>query len=162
MTIQDRAQGWLKPGFHARFREILLHTMARHDLVCPIYCLMPDHLHLLWMGISSDTYQKRAAKFFREQINPLLGRSLSGARFQKQAYDHVLRQSERGADAVREMAWYIQQNPVRAGLVTEASEWPYLGAMLPGYPTLHPLQEKYWERFWKIRSAMIERNRGDS
>ena len=63
---------------------------------------------------------------------------------------------------MREMACYIQQNPVRAGLVAEASEWPYLGAMLPGYPTLHPLQEKYWERFWKIRAVMIERKRGNS
>lgn len=138
MTIQDRAQGWLKPGFHARFREVLLHTLARHDLVCPIYCLMPDHMHLLWMGTSSDADQKLAAKFFREHVNALLHRSLNGIRFQKQAYDHVLRQSEQGADAVREMAWYIQQNPVRAGLEVEESDWPYLGCMVPGYPTFHP------------------------
>jgi len=162
MTVQDRVEGWLKPGFHARFREILLHTMARHDLICPIYCLMPDHMHLLWMGVSNDSDQKQAAKFFREHLNPLLARSVPGTRFQKQAYDHVLRQSERGPDAVREMAWYIQQNAVRAELVTAASEWPFLGSMLPGYPTLHPLHEKFWERFWKIRTVMIERTRGDS
>jgi putative transposase len=161
MTIQDRAQGWLRPEFHARFREVLLHTMARHDLVCPIYCLMPDHMHLVWMGVSHDSDQKLAAKFFREHVNALLHRSLNGIRFQKQAYDHVLRQSEQGADAVREMAWYIQQNPVRAGLVVGASEWPYLSCMVPGYPTFHPLQEKYWERFWKIRAAMTEQKRGD-
>lgn len=161
MTIQDRAQGWLKPGFHARFREVLLHTLARHDLVCPIYCLMPDHMHLLWMGTSSDADQKLAAKFFREHVNALLHRSLNGIRFQKQAYDHVLRQSEQGADAVREMAWYIQQNPVRAGLEVEESDWPYLGCMVPGYPTFHPLQEKYWKRFWKIRAVMIEQKRSD-
>jgi hypothetical protein len=59
------------------------------------------------------------------------------------------------------MAWYIQQNPVRAGLVLEESDWPYLGCMVPGYPTFHPLQEKYWERFWKIRAAMIEQKRSE-
>lgn len=28
MTMEDRTEGWLKPGFHARFRELLLHTMC--------------------------------------------------------------------------------------------------------------------------------------
>lgn len=159
MTIQDRARGWLKPGFHARFREVLLHTMARFDLVCSIYCLMPDHMHLLWMGISDASDQKKAAKFFREHVNHLLDRSRKDTRFQKQAYDHVLRQSEKGADAVREMAWYIQQNSVRAGLVKEATEWPHLGCMIAGYPTLHPLDVGYWEKFWRIRAALVEARR---
>lgn len=159
MTTENRVTGWLKPGFHARFRELLLHTMARFDLACPIYCLMPDHMHLLWMGISDASEQKKAAKFFREHVNHLLDRSLKGTRFQKQAYDHVLRQSEKGADAVREMAWYIQQNPVRADLVKEEADWPYLGCMIAGYPTLHPLDEGYWEKFWKIRAALVENHR---
>jgi len=160
MTLDQRRTGWLKPGFHARFRELLLHTMARHHLLCPVYCLMPDHLHLLWTGVAEAADQRKAARFFRTHVNALLGRTLPGARFQKQAYDHVLRQHERGADAVREMAWYILQNPVRAGLVTRAEDWPHLGAMLPGYPTLHPLEEGYWDKFWKIRAARIEEGRG--
>ena len=156
MTLDRRKTGWLTSGFLAGFRELLLHTMARHHLVCPVYCLMPDHMHLIWMGVATDADQRKAARFFRAQVNALLERHLPGARFQKQAYDHVLRQHERGADAVRGMAWYILQNPVRAGLVKRAEDWPNLGAMVPGYPTLHPLEEGYWERFWKLRAAMIE------
>jgi putative transposase len=156
MTLDQRKTGWLKLGFHARFRELLLHTMARFDLVCPVYCLMPDHMHLLWMGVSDSADQRAAARFFRRQVNELLDRSLPGARFQKQAHDHVLRQHELGADAVRETAWYVLENPVRAGLVEKAEEWPFLGSMLPGYPTLHPLGESYWDTFWKIRAAWID------
>jgi putative transposase len=159
MTVENRSTGWLRPGFHSRFRELLLHTMARFELHCPIYCLMPDHMHLIWMGISQASDSKKAAKFFREHVNHLLDRSQQGTRFQKQAYDHVLRQSEKGADAVREMACYIQQNSVRAGLVKDEADWPYLGCMLVGYPTLHPLQEGYWEKFWKIRAALLEKHR---
>ncbi len=159
MALDRRATGWLKPGFHPLFRELLLHTMARHHLLCPIYCLMPDHLHLLWMGVAEEADQRKAARFFRQQVNDLLDRSLPGVRFQKQAYDHVLRQHEKGPDAVRGMAWYILQNPVRAGLVSRAEEWRYLGAMVPGYPTLHPLEERYWDKFWKIRAALVERGR---
>ena len=46
----DRATGWLSDGFHARFRELMLHAAAREGLFCPTYCLMSDHLHLVWMG----------------------------------------------------------------------------------------------------------------
>lgn len=160
MTLEDRVTGWLKPGFHTRFRELLLHTMARHDLICPIYCLMPDHMHLLWMGVAEDAEQKSAAKFFRQHVNDLLDQSLEGARFQKQPYDHVLRQNERGPDAGRALAWYVQHNAVRAKLVIHESEWPYLGCMIPGYPTLHPLEEGYWDKFWRIRATILERKRG--
>ena len=155
MTIDRRRQGWLTAEFHLRFREVLLHTLSRHDLISPIYCLMPDHMHLLWMGISHDSDQKNAARFFRRHVNTLLDQSLTGTRFQQQAYDRVLRQSDTGPDAVRDLAHYIQQNPVRAKWVQRPQDWPYLGSMIPGYPSLHPLDDDFWTRFWKIRSQQI-------
>jgi REP element-mobilizing transposase RayT len=154
MTIEGRATGWLRAGFHPTFRELLLHTMSRYDLVCPVYCLMPDHLHLLWMGVAADADQRTAAKFLRQHMNALLERYLPDTRLQKQAYDHVLRQEEKGPDAVRAVAWYLLQNPVRAGLVDTMESWLDLGCMVPGYPTLHPLEEGYWENFWKIREVI--------
>lgn len=53
-TIKNRQTGWLIPIFYYKFRELLTHTMFRHELTCPIYCCMPDHVHLLWIGISED------------------------------------------------------------------------------------------------------------
>lgn len=155
MTIDQRRQGWLGAELHLSLRETLLHTMVRNDLICPIYCLMPDHMHLLWMGTSTRSDQRKAARFFRTHVNV----QLHPARFQKQAYDHVLRQSEKGPDAVRETAHYIQQNPVRAGIVQNASDWPFLGAMLPGYPAMDPRTSEFWPLFWKIRSHRIAANR---
>ena len=72
MTARDRATGWLIPVFYYKFREILTHTMFRYGLTCPIYCCMPDHIHFLWIGITDDSDQRVAAKFFRKQINPIL------------------------------------------------------------------------------------------
>lgn len=57
MPISGRAQGWLNDRFHASFREMMLHTAAREGLLCPAYCLMPDHVHLVWMGLRRDTDQ---------------------------------------------------------------------------------------------------------
>jgi REP element-mobilizing transposase RayT len=67
-TAQDRRSGWLDAAFHARFREVQLHTLARYRLLCPIYCLMPDHLHALWAGLSPDSDQDRAASFFHKHL----------------------------------------------------------------------------------------------
>ncbi len=57
LALFDRARGWLSEGFHERFRELLLHTAAREGLLCPVYCLMPDHVHFVWMGLRLDTDQ---------------------------------------------------------------------------------------------------------
>lgn len=46
-----------------------------------------------------------------------------GIRWQKGFFDHVLRTAESYS-----AKWaYVRQNPVRAGLVAEADDWPFLG-----------------------------------
>jgi len=154
MTIHNRACGWLDAAMHARVRELLLHTMARHTLVCPVYCLMPDHGHFLWMGICDHSDQRSAARFFRRSWNlALAGR---GARLQTQAYEHLLRDSERGPKAFESTAAYILNNPQRAGLVADVLDWPFAGSILPGYPDLPPLgSDDFWRMYWKI----LERER---
>jgi hypothetical protein len=34
--------------------------------------------------------------------------------------------------------------------VKHPGEWGFLGAIVPGYPFLHPLADDFWEMFWKI------------
>jgi len=65
MTIEQRKKGWLVPIFYHQFREVLTHTMFRYGLCCPIYCCMPDHLHLLWIGVLEGSDQRNAVKYFR-------------------------------------------------------------------------------------------------
>ena len=72
MTMEERSRGWLSPAFHQRFREIQLHTLSRYRLLCLCYCLMPDHLHLLWAGLDIDSDQDKAATFFRKYLNHAL------------------------------------------------------------------------------------------
>ncbi len=61
LTIEDRKTGWVVPVFHYRFRELLAHTMFRYGLCCPVFCLMPDHMHLLWVGILDSADQRVAS-----------------------------------------------------------------------------------------------------
>ena len=69
---------------------------------------------------------------------------------QVQAHDHVLREEERKRGAFASVCFYVMANPVRAGLVEREPDWPFGGTMIPGYPELHPMQEDFWELFWKL------------
>jgi putative transposase len=146
LTIFDRKQGWLTPELHHQFRELMFHVAAREGLICPIYCLMPDHLHLIWMGLRLDTDQFNGMAFLRTYLEP----ALKPAKFQPQAQDNVLREEERKRHAFAKVCFYIAANPVRAELVKKTEVWPYTGCIVPGYPKLNPTTEEFWPNFWTI------------
>jgi REP element-mobilizing transposase RayT len=157
MTMDDRKAGWLVPIFYFKFREILTHTLFRYGLCCPIYSCMPDHLHLLWVGILDSSDQRNAAKFFRAHLNPVLEKL--GAQFQQQPYEHVLEKEQRERSAFENVAEYIARNPERAGLVApdKFRDYKYTGCLVPGYPDLIPWQDDYWDLFWRIYVRLREK-----
>ncbi len=154
MTVDERRTGWLALIFHCKFRELLTHTMFRYGLCCPIFCLMPDHMHLLWLGITDSADQRMAMTFLRKQINIALEKF--GMRLQDQAYDHVLREDERQPMAFQNVVEYIARNPERKGLVPIDGfrEYPYTGCLLPGYPDLSPFQSDFWSLFDSLCSKL--------
>ncbi len=153
ITVERRATGWLDDLFHLQFRELLLHAAFRERLFCPVYVLMPDHLHLVWMGLRVNSDQRNAMKFFRKHLAvELARRSAGGVKFelQKQSHDSVLREKDRLRGAFEKSCFYVLDNPYRKKLVSQPQEWPHLGAVVPGYPFLRPLAEDFWEQFWRI------------
>jgi putative transposase len=87
------------------------------------YVIMPDHVHLFARGNYS---------FVLTQWMRLLKRNLSEAisatppHWHKGFFDHLIRHSE----SYSEKWHYVWQNPVRAGLVTDAEDWPYQGELV--------------------------------
>ena len=153
ITLEHRATGWLNEPFHLRFRELLLHSAAREGLFCPAYVLMPDHLHLIWMGLRAETDQLNAMRFLRKHLAAELARrSPTGMEFelQKQSHDSVLREKDRLRGAFEKACFYVLNNPCRKELVKRPHDWPHFGAVVPGYPFLHPLAEDFWDQFWKL------------
>ena len=118
----------------------------RYSCVAPVYCLMPDHIHLLLLGFREDADLYLAAKFLRKNT----ARALLPARYQKQSYDHVLNEKESEGEAFESICFYIAENPVRAKLCPDSSDYSFTGSIIPGYPNLRIYEEKYWELFWKI------------
>ena len=153
LPIAHRTKGWLNDAFHAAFRELLLHAAAREGLLCPAYCLMPDHQHLIWMGLRRQSDQRKAMRFLRTYLGP----HLLPAQFQHQAYDHVLTTEERQANRFGMACFdYVLLNPQRDGLVEHAAEWRYSGAVIPGYPEVNPFELGYWEWLWERYARMVE------
>jgi putative transposase len=154
LTIQDRRTGWLIPAFYYKFRELLTHTAFRYAITCPIYCLMPDHMHLLWIGIDDKSDQLNAMKFFRKHSGHALEKL--GFEFQHQSYDHVLRDDERLESAFLEIVEYIARNPERKQIVPVDGyrDYKFTGCLVPGYPELTPWQLDYWPRFWRAYSFL--------
>ena len=154
MTMQDRATGWLVPIFYYKFRELLTHTTFRYAIACPIYCLMPDHMHLLWIGIDDKSDQLNAMKHFRKHLQTVLKKL--GFRLHYQPYDHVLSDEERLETALANLVEYIARNPERKQLIPVDGyrDYKFTGCLVPGYPDLMLWQPDYWTRFWRSYSFL--------
>jgi len=147
LTILDRKQGWLNGMFYYRFRELLTHTAFRYGIACPIFCLMPDRLHMVWMGLLDDSDQLLAMKHFRKTTNESLRRI--GRELQDQAYGHVPRSEEKQDVAFHDVCNYVARNPERDGLIPVDGYTSYKcsGCLVPGYPQLRPFEDGFWNEF---------------
>ena len=53
-------------------------------------------------------------------------------------------------NALLKIMTYIRENPVRGGFVQAWKDFPYTGAMVPGYPDLDPRNDDFPDKFWRI------------
>lgn len=104
--------------------ECLLAQQAKSGCRLDVYCVMPDHLHVivtpLTDGASSLLYVDRFKGWCGRRVR-LSG--WQGTLWQPRSYDHVIRSDER----VEEIATYILHNPVRRGLCESPEEYPWSG-----------------------------------
>lgn len=118
---------------------------------CPTYCLMPDHLHLLWMGLRRASDQLNAMKFLHARLT--MGHQRE---WRHQAHDHVLREEERKRNVFAQTCFYILANPVRAKLSEEHERWPFSGSWCRAIPRLHPEAGEFWPLFWELYAKQRE------
>jgi putative transposase len=99
---------------------------AEHNVAVGRYVIMPDHIHLFVGGDAGFDL----SSWFR-LLKPYLGKAVvrqasEDPIWQRGFFDHVLRSDESYAEK-----WnYVRENPVRAGLVKAAEDWPYAGEII--------------------------------
>lgn len=102
----------------------LLHSAADHGFVIPVYCLMPDHAHLLVEGTTPGSDLPRFVSSFKQKSGFAFARQRPERLWQIGYHDRILRNDEATLAVVR----YILENPVRAGLVARFSDYRYSGS----------------------------------
>ena len=87
------------------------------------YVIMPDHVHVFVRG-SLDFSLRQWVRILKRVLSKPI--SCAPPHWQKGFFDHLIRHSESYA-----AKWeYVRQNPVRAGLVQRADEWPWQGEIV--------------------------------
>jgi putative transposase len=108
---------------HDAFIEFGLKATARGVWVGR-YVIMPDHIRL-FAGFPGGTLSLSGwMKALRNSMSKALRDvECAGRHWQKGFFDHVIRSQES-----YDQKWlYVRENPVRAGLVLNAEDWPYAG-----------------------------------
>ena len=85
---------------------------------------MPDHAHLLVEGREETSNLRQFAKLAKQRSGGVFRRRTGEVLWQEGYYDRVLRQDDDAKDVAR----YIIENPVRAGLVKTPVEYAYVGS----------------------------------
>jgi len=88
------------------------------------YVIMPDHIHLFVAGdVEFDL------GIWVRGLKRVVAAAVTGGRkqlWQRGFFDHLIRNSESYSEK-----WdYVRQNPVRAGLVSDADEWRFQGEIV--------------------------------
>ena len=105
--------------------ECLSAMSAAHRCYVPIYCFMPDHLHVMLAGIDERADLLEAMYQFKHRSAMWMVRTKQPFRWQKDFYDHIIRASEDW----RAHATYISLNPVRAGIAEDPFDYPFTGSI---------------------------------
>lgn len=97
----------------------------RHGWAVGRYVMMPEHVHFF---AAAEVDAKRLSKFmqaWKQWTSKRMARELklSATIWQEEFFDHILRSGE----SYSQKWQYVRENPVRAGFVASADEWPFQG-----------------------------------
>jgi putative transposase len=117
----NKQQIFLDERDHHIFLDVVAQTLSRFQWRCLTYCLMPNHYHLVVTTPNADISHGM------RQINAVYAQTFNrrharcGHLFQGRYGGRLIQSDEHLLESIR----YVALNPVRAGLVRRAEEWPW-------------------------------------
>jgi REP element-mobilizing transposase RayT len=109
------------------------------------FCVMPDHAHLLLEGLSEVADLRAAIHALKLRTGHAWKQRTGHRLWQEGFHDYVLRDQ----DSVPALVRYILENPVRAGLVEDAAQYPHVGSSRYSMGAL--IDACRWQPVWKRR-----------
>jgi REP element-mobilizing transposase RayT len=116
------------PSLKATHETLLVYgtrAIKEFNVALGRYVIMPDHLHFFVRG-DQNFVLSNWIKGLKRAILEGFPNEQRRSFWQPGFFDHLLRNDESYAQK-----WaYVRQNPVRAGLVKFAEDWPYQGEIV--------------------------------
>jgi len=111
---------------HAAFVAYSERAQRDFNIAVGRYVIMPDHVHLFVRGSQGFTLGSWVGQL-KQPLAKAAGLSRAKTQLWEEGFfDHVLRSNESYSQK-----WnYVRENPVRAGLVKSAEDWPYQGEIV--------------------------------
>jgi len=113
------------PAAHQILREEWEDALERHGWAIGSYIVMPDHVHFFCKPTHEAKELSKLMQHWKQWTSKRIKKELhlEGSLWQEEFFDHLLRSHESYSEK-----WnYVEQNPVRAGLVERAEDWPFAG-----------------------------------
>jgi len=128
IAIHDRLSVFTTDDVVWEHISVLKDVSGKYHFNILAYCFMPDHVHILAMGIRVDSSLTGFLKNYKQVTAFRYKQKTGRILWQKSFYDHILRKDE----DLRGVIQYILANPVRRGLVVSAGDYPYSGSFVYG------------------------------
>ncbi|HEX8572534.1 MAG TPA: transposase [Allosphingosinicella sp.] len=116
-----RARVFFRDGDYARYRDWLAEACRAQQVEAWAWVLMPNHVHLILVPADSDGLRRALAPLHRRYAGYIHAREDRCGHFWQGRFGCVAMDEPHLAAAIR----YVLLNPVRAGLVSRAADWPW-------------------------------------
>jgi putative transposase len=119
-----RAQTFFEDSDYALYESLLREAAEKAEAEIWCYCLMPNHVHIIIVPSDEDGLRRTFADAHRRYTGYVNARMRVTGHLWQGRFGSVVMDEEHLAHAIR----YVSLNPVRAGLVERAQDWPWSSA----------------------------------
>lgn len=128
----NHGDNWLQNDQIAKIVSDKIHSFDNRKYLLICFCIMPNHVHLLFKLNKRDKYRSTDSQYpvtnilklikgsTAYQANKLLNKT--GSFWQNESYDHLVRDDEERENIIR----YILSNSVKAKLVDSWKDWKWV------------------------------------
>ena len=116
-----RQQTFFGSDDYALYRDLLGRECRAASVEVWAWCLMPNHVHLILVPQDADGLRRALSKVHRRYAGAIHAREKRTGHFWQGRFGAVAMDEAHLAAALR----YVMLNPVRAGLVYHAQDWPW-------------------------------------
>ena len=145
----NRANVFRSDADRCAYLEILKEYSQKYGLTILGYCLMPNHVHLIAVPSSDDSLAKGIGRTHLRYAQLYNWRNDQCGHFWQGRFFSCPMDEAHYVAAMR----YIERNPVRAGIVQLAWDYPWSSALahLGGKNYLELLDLAAWEKNWSAK-----------